>query len=60
MLTLKVPVMTAADDSPEFFSLYFRQNKTFQTKQDLIFHVNPLLERICMKHQALFSSKDKS
>ena len=26
----------------------------------MIFHVNPLLDRIHMKHQVLFSLKDKS
>ena len=38
------------------FSLLFRENKT-------MFHVNPLLsavQRIHLKHQALFSSKDNN
>ena len=46
MLTLKAPITTAAEDSHEFFSLFFRENKTRQ--------------RIHMKNQALFSLKDKS
>ena len=45
-LTLKAPIMTAADDIDIYFSLFFRENKTRQ--------------RIHMKNQALFSLKDKS
>ena len=51
-------ITAAADDiHKQTFSLFFREYKT-------IFHVNPLLssarQRIHMKHQALFSLKDKS
>ena len=45
--------MTPADDGLEhFFSMFYREMK------DMIFHVNPL-QRIHMKHPALFSSKSK-
>ena len=40
LLTLKAPIMTAADNRREyFFNVFFRENK------DLIFHLNPLLGR---------------
>ena len=39
-LTLKAPIMTAADDSLEYFIIVFQRKK-----KDLIFHVNPLLGR---------------
>ena len=38
-LTLKAPITTAAGDSHEYFVI------VFQRKEDLIFHVNPLLGR---------------
>ena len=37
LLTLKVPIMTAADDSHKYFFI------VFQRKYDLMFQVNPLL-----------------
>ena len=68
-LILKVPITTAADDIHEYFFI------VFQRKYGWMFHVNPLSrekirldvssessarQRIHMKHQALFSSKDKN
>ena len=47
-LTIKVPVTTAADDSPEKFFVVF-----FSVK----IHARQMIH---MKHQALFSSKDNS
>ena len=47
-----MPVTTAADDIHEYFFI------VFQIKYDLMFQVNR--QRIHMKNQALFSSKDKS
>ena len=46
LLTLKAPITAAADD---IFLLFFRENKTWCFRQ-----------RIHMKYQAIFSSKDKS
>ena len=39
ILTLKAPIMIAADEIYKYFFI------VFQRKQDLIFHVNPLLGR---------------
>ena len=50
-LTLKAPITTAADDT---FSLFH----CFSEKINLIFQANPR-QRIHLKNQALFSSKDK-
>ena len=50
MLTLKVPITTAADDIHKYFFIVF-QRKVNQKKAK---------QRIHMKNQALFSSKDKS
>ena len=47
-LTLKAPITTAADDIHTYFFIVF---------QRIIFSAN---QRIHMKSQALFSSKDKS
>ena len=52
-LTLKAPITTAADNIHRQFFI------VFQTKKGLMFQVNPL-QRIHMKNQALFSSKDTS
>ena len=50
-----MPITTAADGIHKYFFI------VFQRKLDLIFHVNPLpRQRIHMKNQALFSSKDIS
>ena len=60
-LTHKTANTTAADDSLEcFFIVFFFFLR--EKKKGLIFHVNPLLarQRIRVKHQVLFSSKDKS
>ena len=46
-LSLKAPIMTAADDTHKYFSLFY------QRKQELMFQVNPLPH---IKYQALFSS----
>ena len=60
ILTLKAPITTTADDIHEYFFI------AFQRKQDLMFQVNPLpsessaRQRIHLKHQALFSLKDRS
>ena len=53
LLTPKVPITTAADDIHKYLFI------VFQKKLDLMFQVNPR-QRIHMKNQALFSSKDKS
>ena len=47
------PIMTAADDIHKYCFIVFQRN------QDLMFQVNPR-QRIHIKDQALFSSKDKS
>ena len=67
VLNLRTPITTAADDSFEYFF------QCFSEKIRLMFQVNPLhirenktyvssessaMQRIHMKHQALFSSKD--
>ena len=46
----EAPITTAADDIHKYFSL-------FQRKYDLMFDAR---QRIHVKHQVLFSSKDKS
>ena len=53
-LTLKAPIMTGEDDIRKYFLI------VFQRKYDLMFQVNPARQRIHMKNQALFSSKEKS
>ena len=50
-LTLKVPITTAADDI-NIFSLFFRRLDVSSESS--------ARQRIHLKHQALFSSKDKS
>ena len=50
ILVLKVPITTAVDDICNFFSLLFREIKTWFCKWILVH----------MKSQALFSSKDQS
>ena len=75
-----MPVWTVADDSLEYIFIIFQTQqelmfhvnpllsrgftlniKQGKKKKDLIFYVNPLLGRgFYMKHQALFSLKDKS
>ena len=52
-LTLKAPIMTAADDIYKYFFIVFFSEKirldisceSLLGKEDLIFHVNPLLDR---------------
>ena len=53
-LTLKALIMTAADDIHKYCFI------VFQRKLDLMFQVNNPTQRIHMKNQVLFSSKDKS
>ena len=53
-LTLKAPITTAADDNHKYFSLFFRENR-FDVSSE-----SSAGQRIHMKNQALFSSKDKS
>ena len=55
-LTLKAPITAAADDIHNIFSLFFRENKTWCFK----ILRSSARQRIYMKNQALFSSKDKS
>ena len=52
---LEVPITTAADDSLEYFSLFFSDKIVL----DISFE-STAWQRIDMKHQALFSSKDKN
>ena len=49
-LTLKAPIMTAADDSLEYFFYCFAE----KIRLDILY------DPVHMKHQALFSLKDKS
>ena len=51
VLTLKVPITTAADGIHKYF---FRENKTYVSSD------SSARQRINMKNQALFSLKDKS
>ena len=53
-LNHKAPITTAADDIHKyFFSLFFRENNNVSSEASA-------RQRIHMKNQALFSSKDKS
>ena len=54
-LTLKVPITTAADDSLEHFSFFFPDKIMLELSCE-----SSAWQRIHMKHQALFSSKNKS
>ena len=55
LLTLKAPIKTAADDSLEYFFI------VVSDKIMLDISCEPSAwQRIHMKHQSLFSSKDKS
>ena len=55
-LTLKAPITTAADDCLGYFFIYFFFDKIML---DISCECSAC-QRIHMKHQALFSSKDKS
>ena len=54
-LTLKAPITTAADDSLEYFSIVFSERIRLDISSE-----SSARQRIHMKNQALFSSKDKS
>ena len=54
LLTLKAPITTAADDIHKYFSL-FSEKIRLDVSSDF-----SARQRIHMKNQALFSSKDKS
>ena len=62
MLALKVPIMTAADDSLEYLFIVFVFCFLFFFDKIMldISCESSARQRIHMKHQALFSSKDKS
>ena len=53
MLTLKVPIMTAADDIHKYFFIVFSEKIRLDVSSE------SSRQRIHMKNQALFSSKDK-
>ena len=55
ILTLKVPVMTAADDSLEYFSRCFSKKIRLDISCE-----SSARQRTHIKHPALFSLKDKS
>ena len=56
LLTLKAPITTAADDiHKHIFSLFFRKKIRLDVSSESF-----AMQRIHLKHQALFSSKDKS
>ena len=55
MLTLKVPITTAADDIHKFFFYCFSEKIRLDVSSE-----SSARQRIHLKHQALFSSKDKS
>ena len=54
-LTLKVPITTAADDIHRYFFIIFLEKIRLDFSCE-----SSARQRIHMKHQALFSSKDKS
>ena len=55
ILTLKAPVTTAADDIHKYFSLFFSEKIRLDVSSE-----SSARQRIHLKHQALFPSKDKS
>ena len=54
-LTLKVPITTAADDIHKYFFIVFQRKIRLDVSSE-----SSARQRIHMKNQALFSSKDKS
>ena len=54
-VTLKAPIMTAADDSLKYFFIVFSEKIRLDISCE-----SSAVQRIYMKHQALFSSKDKN
>ena len=55
ILTLKAPITTAADDSHKYVFIVFSEKIRFGVSSE-----SSAWQRIHMKNQALFSSKDKS
>ena len=55
MLTLKAPITTAADDIHKYFFHCFSEKIRLDVSSE-----SSARQRIHLKHQALFSSKDKS
>ena len=55
MLTLKAPITTAADDIHKYFFHCFSEKIRLDVSSE-----SSAMQRIHLKHQALFSSKDKS
>ena len=55
LLTLKAPIATAADDIHKYLFNCFSEKIRFDVSSE-----SSARQRIHMKHQALFSSKDKS
>ena len=56
-LTLKAPITTAADDIHKYFVLFFFFSEKIRLD---VSSESSARQRIHMKNQALFSSKDKS
>ena len=54
-LTLKAPITTAADDIHKYFFIVFSEKIRLDVSGE-----SSARQRIHLKHQALFSSKDKS
>ena len=54
-LTLKAPITTAADDIHKYFLLFFSEKIRLDVASE-----SSARQRIHMKNQALFSSKDES
>ena len=55
ILTFKAPITTAADDIPKYFFHCFSEKISLDVSSE-----SSARQRIYMKNQALFSSKDKS
>ena len=53
-LTLKMPITTAADDTHKYFFIVFSEKIRLNVSSE-----SSARQRIHMKNQALFSSKDK-
>ena len=54
-LTLRAPITTAADDIHKYFSLFFSEKIRLDVSSE-----SSARQRIQLKNEALFSSKDKS
>ena len=55
LLTLKAPITTAADDIHKYFFIVFSEKVRFDVSCE-----SSARQKIHMKHQAVFSLKDKS